>query len=63
MSPDARAAVAAYRSARIPEDIANCPSGRELIEAGFTRDVEIATEVDASESVPALGDGFQPVYP
>lgn len=61
LSPDARAAVAAFRSARIPQDIADCPSGRELIEAGFTQDVEIAAHVDASTTVPVLGDGFQPL--
>lgn len=58
LSPDARASMAAYQSARIPADIADCPSGRELIEAGFVRDVEIAAAVDTSQTVPVLSDGF-----
>lgn len=57
LSPDARAAVAAYRAARMPQDIADCPSGRELIEAGFAQDVEIAAAVDVSNTVPVLTDG------
>jgi 2-phosphosulfolactate phosphatase len=59
LSPDARAAMAAYRAARIPQDITDCPSGRELIEMGFAGDVEIAAQVDASTAVPVLRDGFQ----
>jgi 2-phosphosulfolactate phosphatase len=59
LSPDARAAVAAYRAARIREDIAACPSGRELVEAGFAEDVAIAIQEDISEMVPVLRDGFQ----
>ncbi len=35
----------------------DCASGRELVDAGFADDVEIATEVDASRAVPVL-DGL-----
>lgn len=59
LSPDARAAVAVFESASIPRDIADCPSGRELIEEDFAGDVEIATEIDVSDAVPVLQDGFQ----
>jgi 2-phosphosulfolactate phosphatase len=34
-----------------------CGSGRELIERGFEQDVEIASELDVSESAPTLVDG------
>lgn len=59
LSPDAHAAAASYAAARIPGDIAECPSGRELIEAGFVRDVEIAAEINASRTAPILHDGFE----
>jgi 2-phosphosulfolactate phosphatase len=59
LSPDARAAVAAYRAAHIEEDIAASPSGRELFEAGFAEDVAIAIQEDMGETVPVLRDGFQ----
>lgn len=59
MSPEARAAVAAFLAAR--DDLASMlgcsASGRELIEAGFGADVEIASEADATEVVPVLGLG------
>ncbi len=59
LSPDARAAAAVYRSAHIPQDIADCPSGRELMERGFAEDIEIVTRVNADDNVPVLCDGFQ----
>jgi phosphosulfolactate phosphohydrolase-like enzyme len=36
-----------------------CTSGRELVEAGYPEDVDIACAVNASEAVPVLGpNGF-----
>lgn len=58
-SPEAWLAVAAYRAAG-PEAatlIADSESGRELRDAGFSRDVEIATQLDVSQVVPRLVDG------
>ena len=34
-----------------------CPSGAELVERGFAEDVRLASEVDASDVVPALVEG------
>lgn len=55
-SADAEAARAAWRAlrSRIGEVIRESQSGRELIEAGYAGDVDIATETDASGTVPWL---------
>lgn len=59
-SPEARMAMAAWRSAVLPLDLLHCASGRELVEAGFVADVDIAAEVDVSEVVPVLaGESFR----
>lgn len=57
MSVEARTAVAAFETADIPEALFACASGRELVDAGFDADVEIAAAVDASDAVPVLGGG------
>ncbi len=59
LSPEASAAVGAFRAARaaIEEAIRGSASGRELIERGFAADVELAAELDASDLVPVLVDG------
>jgi 2-phosphosulfolactate phosphatase len=54
LSPEAEAAALAFRALR-PLDL--CPSGAELIEKGYAEDVRIASEVDASDMVPALVEG------
>jgi 2-phosphosulfolactate phosphatase len=58
-SPEAIAAIAVYAAAAaaLLPFIAACSSGRELIELGYTGDVEIAAHLDASETVPVLRDG------
>ena len=55
-SPDAEAARGAYRALhdRIQDVIRDSQSGRELIEAGYAGDVEIAIEADASSVAPLL---------
>ena len=59
-SPEARTAVAARRGAVRPEDLTGCAGGRELVEAGFAADVEIAAQVDVSDVVPVLvGESFR----
>ena len=60
-SPEAQLAVAAYDAVRddIGSALPACASGRELVDAGFARDVEIAAAVDACDVVPVLrGDAF-----
>lgn len=54
LSPDADAAAVAFRHRR---DLADTPSGLELVERDFAADVEVASHVDASDAVPVLRDG------
>ena len=58
-SPEAEAAVAAYR--RFEDDLVDClrhcGSGRELIGHGFARDVELAGQLNCSHCAPVLVDG------
>ncbi len=55
-SPEARVAAAAYDAVRadLARELAECASGRELVAAGFGRDVEIAGAVGVSAVVPVL---------
>ncbi len=55
-SPECRSAAAAFRAveADIAAALADCASGRELLERGYAGDVAIAAEVDASSVVPTL---------
>ncbi|MFF0339570.1 2-phosphosulfolactate phosphatase [Kribbella sp. NPDC004875] len=59
LSPEARAAVAAYDAIAgdLPRALSECAGGRELTQYGYPEDVAIAAEVDSSESVPVLVDG------
>ncbi len=60
-SPEARLAAAAYDAVRadLAAALPASASGRELVEAGFARDVEIATAVDVTAVVPVLrGEAF-----
>jgi 2-phosphosulfolactate phosphatase len=60
-SPEARAAVAAYDAVRddLTSALTSCASGRELLDAGFARDVEIAASAGASTVIPVLrGEAF-----
>jgi 2-phosphosulfolactate phosphatase len=57
LSPEAAAAVAAFRAVRLPEDLAACSSGRELLARGYAGDVAMAADIDASTVVPVLLDG------
>ncbi len=57
-SPEARLAAGAFAALRpgLAGTLAECASGRELIDRGFARDVELASEVDATSAVPVLVD-------
>ncbi|MBP2353418.1 2-phosphosulfolactate phosphatase [Kribbella aluminosa] len=59
LSPEARAAVAAYDAVadELPTLLHECAGGRELTQYGFEEDVVIAAEVDDSDVVPVLVDG------
>jgi 2-phosphosulfolactate phosphatase len=54
LTPEAEVAALAFRSLR-PLEL--CPSGAELMERGFAEDVRLASEIDASDVVPALVEG------
>jgi len=58
-SPEAQAAVSAFRERRngLARALRDCYSGQELIERGFASDVELAAQLDVSQSVPRLRDG------
>ncbi|WP_210503664.1 2-phosphosulfolactate phosphatase [Nocardioides xinjiangensis] len=59
-SPEARTAMAGWHAAVLPFDLLHCAGGRELAEAGFVADVEIAAQHDVSEVVPVLvGESFR----
>ncbi|GAA5019864.1 hypothetical protein GCM10023258_07880 [Terrabacter aeriphilus] len=59
LSPEAELAGTAWRAveARAGEALADCASGRELVEQDWADDVAVAAEVDASDVVPVLTDG------
>lgn len=57
-SPEAAAAVAVFEAA-MPDlngSLLNCASGRELVDRGFEHDVELASELNVSRTVPILKD-------
>ncbi len=59
LSPEARIAVAAYHATmgNVADVLQNCGSGRELIARGFPEDVDLAAEVNVSQTIPILQDG------
>lgn len=58
-SPEARAAIAAFRDAahHLPEALSECASGRELTEKGWAADIGYAARLNASTTVPVLTGG------
>lgn len=58
-SPEAEAAATLFQrfSEQVQEMLMSCSSGRELLGKGFGADVELASEVDSSKTVPVLLDG------
>jgi 2-phosphosulfolactate phosphatase len=58
VSPEASIALSAYRAvAELQRTLAECSSGRELIERGFGKDVEMAAELNCSRCAPVLIGG------
>ena len=43
--------------------LSQCSSGKELIEAGFSQDINLAAELDCSQTVPILINGAYQAYP
>lgn len=63
-APEAVAAMAVFEAAepRLREMLQLCSSGRELTGAGYPEDVDIAAELDQSDSVALLRNGaFRPL--
>jgi 2-phosphosulfolactate phosphatase len=59
LSPEARLAADAFHAVepRLLDAMRGCAGGRELADAGFAEDVDVAAELDASDVVPVLADG------
>lgn len=58
-SPEAEAAYMLFRAAQpqLEAMVSRAGSGKELVEQGFLRDVELACELNVSECVPFLASG------
>ena len=58
LSPEAVGAAAAFQevSPKLGEYLSQCASGKELIERGFAEDVDLASQLNTSNSVPILVD-------
>jgi len=59
LSPEAWAAVELFDAglSSLDERMRNCVGGRELTSKGYTTDVDVAADLDASSIVPVLVDG------
>jgi 2-phosphosulfolactate phosphatase len=59
LSPEARVAEQAFRAVadRLPDQLRACASGRELVDATFGVDVDVAADLDVSDVVPVLRGG------
>jgi 2-phosphosulfolactate phosphatase len=57
LSPEASAAAGAFRAVDVIAQLAESASGRELVDAGFPADVELAAMLNASRTVPVLREG------
>lgn len=58
ISPEAQVAVAAFQhtSHDLFSTLRECASGKELAETGFEKDIELAAELDVSDSIPVFRD-------
>lgn len=59
-SPEALHAEILYTSlekVEVQRLVANCASGIELVEIGYSNDVTLASEINASDCVPLYHDG------
>jgi 2-phosphosulfolactate phosphatase len=55
-SPESESAIAVFHrfKSHLKQALLSCASGRELVEAGFAQDVQIASELDVSQITPIL---------
>jgi 2-phosphosulfolactate phosphatase len=55
-SPEAQAAVSAFRAARdhLYDCLMDCASGRELVALGYAGDVQMASELNVGRAVPVF---------
>ena len=60
LSPESKSGLTVFDSvkATLLSEVKNCSSGKELIERGFENDVLLACDLNSSENVPILKDGF-----
>jgi 2-phosphosulfolactate phosphatase len=56
-SPDAIVAARSFDPASVADAVRSCGSAKELHERGYSADVDVAIDVDASSVVPVLRDG------
>ena len=58
-SPEAAGAIAVYENAAptLPHVLANCASGKELVEWGFEDDIVLAADLNRDDVAPRLQDG------
>ena len=59
-SPEAEWAIQSFKAfeKNLAVTINGCASGRELVERGFPEDVDCAIELNVSQAVPVLKDGY-----
>ncbi len=58
LSPESKTALSAFNQLKhnLLEEMKKCSSGKELIEMGFEKDVELASHLNISNNVPVLKD-------
>ncbi len=59
LSPESKTALSVYKASKenLLEEIKNCSSGKELIERGFEKDIDLACDFNSSDNIPLLMGG------
>jgi 2-phosphosulfolactate phosphatase len=59
LSPESKSALSVfqYAAGNLDKEIRNCSSGKELIERGFEKDINLACAMNTSNNVPKLIEG------
>lgn len=60
MSPESKSALVAYSAFQntLLTEVKACNSGKELIEMGFETDIDLACQVNCSNNIPLLQNGY-----